>query len=735
MSGKNHGPSDENPSIPSFDGEDRASAVGFEFSNFAKSEADALARAQEEAERQRRRPTSAPEQRKIMRRSYLPPTDVVVDTRPIGQMTVVTLRGRINESFRGAELGQTLSGHVVFDLAEVDRVSSFGVKGWLQMLEQARVASCTFLRCSEAVVNQITMMRNFCGPGRIHSLMVPYTCNHCGEEFGALYEAVADREVILNRSPVLVECPNCHQAAEMDDDPWSYFAIDEHLLDAVPFELQQVVDHLTSSARIDPIEKFISEQETRIRFNAPLDARLRLRRAFAGLEGRVTLDLSVVPRSDAEGVANLVDALRDLGPEVSELWVDGASVDLVRRLVAQPVDRVYLSSMFLRARCLANGIERPVLVDVDRRRALLEKQQLPPVEANWAMGNVDLADTDVLFEAAVALAPPPDQHRSRPLDTLPRAPQTVYPSEPPLTRPAAPNQQFRNFAILFSIVMFAVALIALVGVGYVFVTQRLASTEPEPEVVEGPVDGWNGGEPVPPPWVDQRFVLDDEQVLVVGEADGTEIEPTSERARSDAVARLVDHLRSEVSGRAAGPALRDEPLITDAATISRQFLDEVGDWAEPVRTNSAIKRVGPMQTVVTQHRLTRETWDKLVKHYGDGASFRGLSVARRFPTDYGTALHERTPLVVIRVASWFTARVGDGFVSVDEQTVETPYEFRRAAVRAWKTLEEGESLQMQLFHRGNLVPLEFDRTPSEDAAPEPEAGSAAGDLLPYEGRP
>jgi len=733
MSGKHHGPSDDSPSLPSFEEGEARTDLGFDFSNFAKSEADAIARAEAEAARHAQRPTVAPEQRKIMRRSYLPPTDVVVDTRPIGQMMVVTLRGRINESFRGAELGEQLSGHVVFDLAEVDRVSSFGVKGWLQMLESARVSSCTFMRCSEAIVNQITMMRNFCGPGRIHSLMVPYTCNHCGEEFGALYEAVADRELILNRSPAQIECPNCRRAAEMDDDPWSYFAIDEHLLDAVPFELQQVVDHLTSSARIDPIEKFISEQETRIRFNAPLDARLRLRRAFAGLEGRVTLDLSVVPRTEADGLANLVDALRDLGPEVLELWIDGASVDLVRRLVAEPIDRVYLSSMFLRARCLANGIERPVLIDVDRRRPMLLERQLPPVEANWAMGNVDLSDTDVLFDAADKLAPPPDLNRSRPLDTLPRAPQMHYQSVASPARPVAPNQQFRIFAILFSFVMFSVALIALVAVGYVFVTQRMGSpaVEPAPERADGPVDGWNGGQPTAPAWVDQRWVVDEAQVLMVGEGRGTEVEPASQLARTDALNRLVQELRAEVAARGAGRALLAEPHLTEPDDVVRQFLAGVGEWAEPVRSNTALKRSGPSLTVVTQHKLDREVWDRLVEHYGTIASFRGLTVARRFPTDYGVEMHESTPLIVTKAASWFKdARLRDGFISVDDEPVSTPEDFRRVALQRWSALQPGEVLDMQLFHRGRLATVSFEREAEPgEAAPPPN------DLLPLEGGP
>ncbi|MEO0600932.1 MAG: hypothetical protein AAF211_05820, partial [Myxococcota bacterium] len=342
-------------------------------------------------------------------------------------------------------------------------------------------------------------------------------------------------------------------------------------------------------------------------------------------------------------------------------------------------------------------------------------------------------DTDVLFLAAVELAPPAEQHRGRPLDTLPRAPQTTYASLPPPTRPAPPNTHFRNFAILFSIVMFAVALLALVGVGYLFVSQRIAA-EPEPEAVEGPVDGWNGGAPVPPAWVDQRFAIDDAQVLVVGQADGTDMESTSEKARVDAMARLVGHLRTEIAGRNAGSALLSEARITDPELLSRQFLDEVGEWAAPIRTDAAIKTMGPTFTVATQHRISREIWDKLLVHYGNTGGFRGLSVGRRFPTDYGTALHDRTPLVVTRAASWFTARIGDGFVSVSDQPASTPREYRQLALRQWKELPDGEALEMQIFHRGKLVALSFEREP-EAGAPEPSAEPIeTRDLLPYEGR-
>lgn len=770
MSGKNTGHGDTHPDrFPRDGGDDSYEKTlvfedagvmgdepGFAFETFAQSEADAAAKARERAQPPAEVQGARPERRPILRRSYLPPGDVVVDARPVGNMTVVTLRGRINESFRGAELGRSLSGTIVFDLAEVDRVSSFGVKGWLQMLETSRMSACYFFRCSEAVINQITMMRNFCGPGHIHSLMVPYTCAHCGEEFGALYEAVADREYILGRSPAKVECPNCHLAAEMDDDPWSYFALDEHLLDAVPSDLQQVINHLTSTNRIDPIEKFISEQETRIRFNAPLDGRLRLRRAFAGLEGRVTLDLSVTPSVDPAGLHRLIGALRDLDHEVSEVWLDGAPIDLIRSLLTDPVRRVYVSSMFVEARCLANRITRPVLVDIDRRRQVLMSHRLPPIEANWAIGPVDISDTDVLFRAAAELGPsshpsepepiyqqhPPPPHypqtpipQHQPYAAQPThaTPHPILQAQPPPSNNTGLMWQAAAVAAFMSLVG---AILVLITVGWIissrtdlFQLPGLSSGNTALQATAG--DGWDGGNELPPPWVEQTFLVNNDQVLIVGTAVGTDTDRTAERSRVAAIYELIENLREEVKDKPAGKALItfEAGAEPDPELVVAQYLRDVGDWATPERVNASIKRNAGEITVVTQHALARPLWDRLVKHYGTSRTFRGLAVARRFPTDYSQLEHQQTPLVVTQAASWFrSAATRDGMRSVEGRSVASPDDYVKTAKQIWDELEESERMSMQLYHGDKPAEVGFVRqaqTPKPPTPPDLE-------LLPLE---
>ena len=65
----------------------------------------------------------------------IPQDDATHEIRELGRFLVLTIRGRVNESFPGATIGEKLTAPVVFDLTEVDRITSFGVRSWLQMFD------------------------------------------------------------------------------------------------------------------------------------------------------------------------------------------------------------------------------------------------------------------------------------------------------------------------------------------------------------------------------------------------------------------------------------------------------------------------------------------------------------------------------------------------------------------------------------------------------------------------
>jgi hypothetical protein len=730
----------------------------FDFGAFEQSEAEAAARATATTATATATPDPvsaslldhADDARVIVPRSWLPPGDSVVETRPIGNMTVVTLRGRINESFRGVELGQSLSGVVVFDLSQVDRISSFGVKGWLQMLERARFTACYLFRCSEAVVNQITMMRNFCGPGRIHSFLAPYSCEACGEEFSVVYEAVPDREAILGRSPVAVRCPRCAAATKLADDPWAYLALDEHLLDHVPADLEQVLDHATGTNRMDPIEKFVSDEETRIRVNAPLDARLRLGRALNGVEGRVVIDLT--PRQDlqAAGIQRLVDSIRDLEAEVSEVWIDGANRALLELLLRNPPPRTYISTAWVTAVAQTTGIRRPVLVDLKRKRSQLLRGEIPSVDAGWARGPMRYEEADLVVSAARHLFPttspatptplpstlpvpsitPPTVHERHFAEArTPRTPGGMTPGgmtpghlpPPPITPTALPGRSGSSVSthLLVQVMAFVGVTLMLSTLAFTFVfcvawyglSQTQGPVAAPAPVVESQKLGWDGGNPLPPPWVEESVVVDAEGLRAVGLARADSAEVAAEQSRTQAIYRIVQYVAGQMGAETAGPALGTDPGDEAAEAVVVRFMGEVGAWASPVRINQAVKREAEGYTVATQHRLDAATLQRLLSYYRQTEEFRGLKVGRRFPFREPGA----SGVVVVRAETWFkSVGPGDTLVQIGTTPLATLEDFQRLAAEAWKNTAEGGRMMMWAEHvveggQGERVSLEFPR--------------------------
>jgi hypothetical protein len=744
---------------------------GFDFDAFEQSEAEAASRVPVPQPPPAERP---PEQRPIISRNWLPPGDAVVETRPIGNMTVVTLRGRINESFRGAELGQSLHGIVVFDLSQVDRISSFGVKGWLQMLEQARFTHCYFFRCSEAVINQVTMMRNFCGVGRIHSLLVPYLCGACGEEFNVVYEAVADRESILGRSPVPVECPRCSAAARIADDPWAYLAVDDHLLEDVPADLDQVLEHLTQMQRVDPIEKFVSDDETRVRINVPLDARLRLGRALTGLEGRVVFDLTPRPELSISGVQRLTEAIRDLESEVTEVWIDGATPAMIEALLQEPPPRTWVSTAWITALSPDTGIRRPVLVDLRKKRQSLLRGEVPPVDAGWARGALTFENTESLFQAARHLQPPARTHATptpapiapapfatghrtpvhtashiHPGHTHPGSRPTPYPVSghtspgfaalPPQAQPQ--RSLFRSPMFIWQVATFVAATALLTSVAFTtvfyvaytwFATAEVggptgvsSAQQALPNVPQG--EGWDGTSPLPPVWVEQQIVADDAGVRGTGVGTGATPEEAIEASRTQAIYRLVQYVSQRLQRSVVSTSVGMDPGPEASADVVARFLGDVGGWATPIRVASSVK-VDPdgTYTVATQHQLDTATVQRVTEYYTNTAEFRGLTVARRFPFRA-----DSNGLVVVKLESWFRgASAGDPIVELDRKPIVTLEDYLRLTDEAWDDTPEGGKMVLYVLNGGKRSPVEFVRAAST-GSPRPQPDPKI-ELLPLD---
>lgn len=136
-----------------------------------------------------------------------------------GDGTLVIFEGQINEraDFSGLH---TLAGKVTFDLAAVRRLNSEGVRRWMRFVTRLdAVTELTWVRCSQAVVTQINLIRGFRGRATVVSFYAPYVSSVTGEGEDRLLR-VEDVPDPL-RPPVF---PEEGGELRLDDLPDRYFA-------------------------------------------------------------------------------------------------------------------------------------------------------------------------------------------------------------------------------------------------------------------------------------------------------------------------------------------------------------------------------------------------------------------------------------------------------------------------------------------------------------------------------
>jgi len=139
-------------------------------------------------------------------------------------ITVVSFFGEIDENADFADLACHLSGKVVFDLSDVRRMNSMGVREWINFVGKLPDVHClTLSRCSIAIVTQLNMIHNFRGRAHIRSFYAPFVCDACNNEEEKLIDVA---EMMTEGSARVPEfsCSACRSPMVLDDLPERYLS-------------------------------------------------------------------------------------------------------------------------------------------------------------------------------------------------------------------------------------------------------------------------------------------------------------------------------------------------------------------------------------------------------------------------------------------------------------------------------------------------------------------------------
>lgn len=463
----------------------------------------------------------------------------------IGPVTVVHFKGKLNEKFSGAEVGRALSGLVVFDLRQVERVTSYGVREWLQMLGAAEpnLTGLYLAQCSEAIVSQLSMIKRFSGPGKVVSFCAPYLCRDCARTFQATIDVEPNFETLSRQVMPEKPCPACRGAADFDDDARSYLAFGPQRAGSLSPVVESVLTTLSLAAAATPesVEKSFEGTATRIKVRAPLDANIRWRRVFDGVEGEVSVDLGEVPRFEEVGCKQLASVLEGLGREVTRTVLEGAPravLEACRQLTSR--GRITVGSVLLEGECSTCKAPRAVPLGWSEVVAAAEQDRLPFAPCKRCNGPLAFAALSWVLNL--------------------RTPVVSTSSAPPQVREIAAPVRRRGRALMFLVVggLLAVSFgwlaYSLVKPG---VAPPAASTVPPREAALAPA--WASG---------PQVVEGPEHLLVWAHAGPTADEATAlsqaEAGALSALAELLgpagaagERLRRRQGDRTSGPDLAE----------------------------------------------------------------------------------------------------------------------------------------------------------------------------------
>jgi hypothetical protein len=150
--------------------------------------------------------------------------------------TLVEFFGEIDENADFTELRRRLRGNLVFNLAEVRRINSCGVREWVNFVRElgqppaggeGAITELVFTHCSPAIVTQLNMIYNFRGQAKVRSFLAPYVCQGCDREEDKLLDVqshFAGPGPARLRRPPEFTCEKCGGTMEFDDLPERYLS-------------------------------------------------------------------------------------------------------------------------------------------------------------------------------------------------------------------------------------------------------------------------------------------------------------------------------------------------------------------------------------------------------------------------------------------------------------------------------------------------------------------------------
>ncbi|MCG8424053.1 MAG: serine/threonine protein kinase [Proteobacteria bacterium] len=308
----------------------------------------------------------------------------------------VRVAGILDETFTAEDLIANLHGVIVFDMGEVTRATSSGIREWCRALKQLRATYYCFIKCSPIVVSQLNMVSGFAGTGEVVSFQVPYHCPRCDKTTTNIFDLRRDdhQHMVDTLELPAMPCPICGGESEFEDFPEIYFQFCRTVRRPTPPAAASAIIDGKQSRRVFNIEKDPTDCVTGLWLSGSLTRSGYFRRLADGLEGSIVVVTAHLDSISEDGFEGLLEFLRSL---YLPCYLARVPRFLLSELAARGGEFGATKLISILARCPCSHCERQVPVDIHlaAARHLLDRDEFeeyctqcvqrvqPPADRDW----------------------------------------------------------------------------------------------------------------------------------------------------------------------------------------------------------------------------------------------------------------------------------------------------------------------------------------------------------------
>lgn len=485
-------------------------------------------------------------------------TDAKLQVHKSGQGDITFLRfvGTVDERFDGSGVAKGLEGQLVISLGEVRRITSFGIRQWVDFIGavSARCRSVYLVECAPRIVDQLNMVANFAGRGMVVSFYAPFRCGQCGNERLRLVQVDQERESLralrLDGEP----CPNDGTIETLDDDVESYlsYIAAQPELDMDPkvaaFLAGRTQYAVPQGMRKIRLEKKIQDRYTFISVSGDIGDDLQAAKVGEGLEGDVVFDLAAVGQFTEAGIARWRSLMQAIAPATERIILLGLPAVALEHLKRREdlADKGQVLTLYLPFACKSCAITTQVEIDVAQHFEQLRLSTPPEMACPDCGKPADCAATTAMLHGLTELPPPAKDLETATLQRWARQPvEHKGSAAAALSAPSLPASAplARSWPLLALLALLAVAGVA-VGVFYVLKGKGQVDTfDRQAKLVEA-------SHPSPPQWKDHSFSIRGDEVLISGASGYV---PDKESGFEEARAAALEELSHQVAASIRDP--------------------------------------------------------------------------------------------------------------------------------------------------------------------------------------